>query len=382
MKRAADVIRSNIEELMVLWEERVKQEIPASGDSSDLALRNQLPNLLGDIADILERHEDQEEVQQFEKFGEIIKNSLDHGRHRAMTSNYTVKQILKEYVIFHRILTELLIENACYGNEVGIVLKYTIENAMLNSASSFSDSIQEMREKLVGVLAHDIRTPISSAYFALDIMRCSEGEEKLESLRQMGLKSLKKALGLLEGLLEAISVRAGEGMTLHFEEINIVKEVEWVYREASEVYSAKIEFHTEKEEIRGVFDGTAIRRVVENLVSNAVKYGDVEMPVSISLEDHGEEVVIRVHNFGEPIPENSRKNIFSFLNRARGDQPLHMQSWGIGLTLVKTVALAHGGRVELESRQEEGTTFSVFLNKSSNKTGKFRTELNLMNKPG
>ena len=380
MERAANVIRSNIEKLMSSWEKEIKEKIPASNASSDLALRNQLPNLLDDIADILERHEGLDGVKQYEKYGEIIKNSLNHGRHRATTSHYTVKQILREYIVLHRVLTEVLTENDCYTTDVGIVLKYTIENAMLYSVSSFSDSIQAMREELVGTLAHDIRTPISTAYFALDIMRYSQGEEKLENLRQMGLKSLRKALGLVEGLLDAISVKAGEGMTLHFEEIDIVKEIEWVYWEASEIYSAKFEFETEKKEIRGIFDGTAIRRIVENLVSNAVKYGDTDRPVKIKVEDLGEEVVVRVHNFGDPIPESSRKSIFKFLSRAHVDQPHHLQSWGIGLTLVKGISEAHGGRVELESNGQNGTTFSIFLNKTSNKSGKFRTELNLINR--
>lgn len=379
MKQAAIVIRSNIENIMLSWEKGVKDEIPASQDTSNLALRNQLPNLLKDIADILERYEGLEEVKQYEKYEEIIKNSLNHGRHRATTSHYTLKQILKEYIVFHRVLTEIFIENECFTPEVSVVLKYTIENAMLYSASSFSDSIQQMREKLVGTLAHDIRTPISAAYFALDIMRCSD-VEKMESLRQMGLKSLRKALGLLEGLLDAISVKAGEGMTLHFEKIDIVREVEWVYHEASEIYSTKLEFKTEKNEIKGIFDGTAIRRVVENLVSNAVKYGDSEQPVSIRVEDREQEVVIRVHNFGNPIPEDSRKSIFNFLSRSHYGQFDRLKSWGIGLTLVKSIAEAHGGRVELESNAEIGTTFSVFLNKSSNRAGKVRTELNLTGK--
>ncbi|MFZ0489074.1 MAG: HAMP domain-containing sensor histidine kinase [Salegentibacter sp.] len=380
MRLAANVIRSNIEKLMVSWEEEIRVQIPASNDSSDLALRNQLPNLLDDIADILERYEALGEIKKYEQYEEIIRNSLDHGRHRAATSHYTAEQILEEYIVLHRILTGLLMEQDCYTREVGIVLKYTIENAMLNSTRSFSNSMQEMREKLVGALAHDIRTPISVAYFALDIMGHSEDQEKLESLRQMGLKSLRKSLGLLEGLLDAISVKAGEGMTLEFEEIDVVKEVEWVYYEASEIYAAKIKFQTEKKEIKGVFDGTAIRRIVENLVSNAVKYGDSEQPVSIKIEDSGDEVIVSVHNFGEPIPENSRKSIFKFLSRSHQNQPNHMQSWGIGLSLVKSVAMAHGGHVELESNEQDGTTFSIFLNKTANKTGKVRTELSLTKK--
>lgn len=376
MKKAANAIRGNISKIMNEWEETVKDEIPASNDSSNLALRNQLPHLLDDIAAILKRYEGFAEIEKYEKYEEIIQNSLDHGRHRATTSHYTVEQILKEYIVFHRVLTQILTENDSYTREVGIILKYTIETAMYNSAHSFSESIQEMREKLVGTLAHDIRTPISSAYFSLDIMKHTKNEEKRENLRKMGLKSLKKSIALLEGLLDAISVKAGEGMTMHFNHIDVVKEIKWVQKEASGIYINKIELETEKPEIKGVFDGTAIRRIVENLVSNAVKYGHSTEPVNIKVEDLGEQVVIRVHNSGDPIPEKNRKDIFNFLNRNHKGQPHDLQSRGMGLTLVKSVAVAHGGKVELESTKNDGTTFSIYLGKSANKPGKVRTELN------
>ncbi|HKL37069.1 MAG TPA: sensor histidine kinase [Salegentibacter sp.] len=376
MVQAAEIINNNQAEIMDAWEERVLKEIPAAKTSSNLALRNQLPNVLDDIADILKRHQGFLNIAKDEKYEEIIKNSLDHGRHRATTSNYTVKQILKEYVIFHRVLTELLLDNKVYNEEVGIILKYTLETAMLNSASSFNDSMQEMREKLIGTLAHDIRNPISTAYFALQIIDPNADEKRIEDLKKMGLRSLDKSLELVEGLLDAISVKAGEGITLNFEEINLAKEVKWVANEASEIYTNEINFESNAEEISGIFDGTAIRRVVENLVTNAVKYGSRNSAVSIRLEDSPEEAYIKVHNFGKAISEENKTDIFKFLNRGKKSTDSTLESWGMGLTLVETVAKAHGGKVHLESTDEGGTTFAISLKKSANSPGKVRTKLN------
>ena len=361
---------------MEKWEIRVQDEIPAAHISSNLALRNQLPNVLDDIAEIMDRYEGYAEIEKNEKYQEIIKNSLDHGRHRATSSHYTVKQILEEYVIFHRVLTEILIDNDVYTKEVGIILKYTLETAMLTSASSFSDSLQEMREKLIGTLAHDIRNPISAAYFALDIISVNDDKERLESLKTMGLRSLKKSLDMLEGLLDAISVKAGEGITLNFEEINIVKEIKWVANEASEIYTNPINFECESNKINGVFDGTSIRRVVENLVTNAIKYGSRNTSVTIGVENKEDEIVISVHNFGDPIDKQNQSDIFKFLNRGSEPKSSGLESWGMGLTLVKSVAKAHGGKVDLTSNKKDGTTFSIFLKKYANKPGKVRTELN------
>lgn len=376
MTRASEILKKNSSRIIEIWERRVKKEIPAAKSSSNLALRNQLPNVLEDIAHIIDRYDDLSEIEKFEQFEEIIQNSLEHGRHRATSSHYTVKQILQEYIIFHRVLTETLIDEEAYTEDVGIVLKYTLETAMLNSASSFSDSLQEMREKLIGTLAHDIRNPISTAYFAFDILKVTSDKDRQEKLVAMGMRSLKKSLELVEGLLDAISVKAGEGIMLNFADTDIVKEIKWVADEASEIYTKEISFNTEANSMKGIFDGTAIRRVVENLVTNAVKYGAPDTKIKIQLEEVENSVVIKVHNYGKAIDKANQSEIFDFLNRGNGSHDSGLESWGMGLTLVKSVANAHGGSVDLHSTDEEGTTFSITLQKDFNEPGKVRTELN------
>lgn len=376
MSRAAKILKTKRGRILEKWENSVKNEIPAAQTFNDLVLRNHLPNLLDRISDIILRYEGETTIKEHEKFEEVIKDSLDHGRHRATTSHYTVIQILQEYVTFHKVLTQMLIDQEAYSKEVGIILKYTLETAMMHSAGSFTDSLQEMRKKLVGTLAHDIRTPISTAYFALENMPNIKCAKKNRALRKMGLKSLNKSLELLEGLLDAISVQAGEGITLNFSEINIVKELNWVYREASQLFSSEIQFECDNKKITGVFDGTAIRRVVENLVTNAVKYGAPDEPVTLKVLDLGEEVIIAVHNSGKPIQEAQQSHIFHFLNRGNRKHLNGLESWGMGLTLVKIVARGHGGRITLESNEKTGTTFSLILQKRFHSPGKFRTELN------
>ncbi len=378
MKKSAQIIKSSSEKIMKDWERYVVENISASNATNPLALRNQLPHLLNDVAEIMNRYDDFEEVKSNEHYEEIIKNSLDHGRHRATSTHYTVSQIIEEYIAFHRILTNTLRDQDVYTTEVGILLKYTIETAMLNSASSFTDSLQHMREKLIGTLAHDIRNPLSTAYLFIETLRYEDGKERFDKAQKMTLKSLSKSIGLIEGLLDAISVKAGEGITLDFKKVNIAKDIRWVYNEASEIYLNPIKFDYNGNEIVGVFDDTAIRRIVENLVTNATKYGRRNSPVVIKLRDKGKNVMISVHNEGNPIPKQNQVHIFNFL-RTEKKKKNSLKSWGMGLTLVKIVAEAHGGYVELVSNKEEGTTFTIILNKQSNTVGKMKSELNCSN---
>ena len=375
MKKAAKILLSHKEEIMNSWENTVKKEISASKLTSTLALRNQLPHVLNDIIEILNRYNDFEPVKQDEKFEEIISNSIDHGRHRATSMYYDVQQVIKEYIVFHRTLTDVLMKNDAYSAEVGILLKYTIETAMLNSATSFSDSLQEMREKLVGTLAHDMRNPLTAANLALDMIKDNQDEKQVNKLRQMAKRSLQKSIELIEGLLDAISVKAGEGLTLNFAHTDILPDIKWVYKEAAEIYSNPIKFECSKEEIVGIFDTTAVRRVLENLLTNAIKYGAADTLITIKVEDREKFVEISVHNTGLPIPEEKQEEIFQFLTTENKVETNGLKSWGMGLTLVKVVAEAHGGNVHLKSNPQEGTKFTIYLGKYLNEPGKIKTEV-------
>lgn len=375
MKSVEETIKENKPEIMASWEKAVRKEIPASQSTEPLALRNLLPALLEEIAEVISRHEQEEFILEPERYEEIIRDSNAHGRHRATSLEYTVNQIIKEYIVLHQVMINFLKSKKVYDAETGIVLANSLEMAMAYSSGSFSDSLQEMREKLTGTLAHDIRNPISAAYTSVDMMKYSDGEERFNKVKNISLKGLRRSLDLLEGLLDAITVKAGQGITMDFSETDLIEHVTLVYDEATEIYSNNIKLVHKDEEIKGIMDGTAIKRALENLITNAVKYGYHDKPITIEVENSEEIVVLKVHNYGEPVSPEDQNKIFNFMNR-KDSNPEGLQSWGMGLTLVKIVAEAHAGHVEVKSDKEDGTTFSIILHKYANKPGKTRAKLN------
>lgn len=260
--------------------------------------------------------------------------------------------------------------------EIGILITYILETSMSHSVSSFSDSLQEMREKLVGTLSHDVRNPVSAAYTAVDMMDCEQEKDQLNKLKDLTKKSLRRSLDLMEGLLDAISVRAGEGITMNFAENNLVYDVKKVHEEANQIYYNDIKFHCEEDKITAIYDGTAIRRILENLITNAVKYGAPDQTIDLIVENQKEKVLLKVHNQGNPISPEKKEIVFQFLNRSEEEASGKLKSWGMGLAFVKMAAEAHGGHVELLSDQEKGTIFTVEIQKYSNQPGKVRARLN------
>lgn len=382
MEKVARIIEENKDDLVDIWVETVREELIAPRITADLALRDHVPLLLDDIINIMKRYADSGFDHERPSYRKMLKHSIGHGRHRATSSGYDIEQVLREYILLHRILTNKLTEEEVFTTEVGNMLKYIIENSMLYSTMAFGESLREMRHKLIGTLAHDMRNPISAAYLSVDMMNHDDGKERFEKIRKMSKNSLKRSLDLLEGLLESVSVKAGEGMTMAFYELDLMDYIRSVYHEAKAIYSNEIKMQCNVDRVTGVFDGDLVRRVVENLFNNAIKHGSRETPVTIFVEDSEEYVTIRVHNYGNPIPEEKQKEIFEFMNTSGSDKSkdqgeANLRSWGMGLTLVITVAEAHGGELKLESNREQGTTFSVSLGKNKNKPGKVRTTLNL-----
>ncbi|MGB3464493.1 MAG: sensor histidine kinase [Cyclobacteriaceae bacterium] len=373
MNKAADIIEKYSEEIIDVWKKRCTIKIEASGNVSKIALIDHVPHMLEDIAEIFRRYAPNPDASQEDLFQEIVQNSTSHGRLRAITEQYSVAEVIREYIIIHRTITETLKKYGVYKVYVADVLKYIIETAILRSTEAFANSVQEMQEKLVGTLAHDIRNPLTVAQASMQLIDGEHSEKNLEKLKTISLRSIKKAVDLTEGLLDAISARAGQGITLNFEKGDYAMSIKSVHIEIEDVYEYDFKVEVPEVSVTGIYDLVAVRRIIENLITNAIKYGDVGRPITTSLLVEDNYAIIEVHNYGNPIPASDQQSIFGFLSSSDQDNVGSTRSWGMGLSLVKMIAEAHGGRIELQSTEETGTKFSVYLDKDANKVGKIRS---------
>ena len=110
----------------------------------------------------------------------------------------------------------------------------------------------------------------------------------------------------------------------------------------------------------GWWDADRLAQVVGNLLTNALHHGRPDTPVRMEVRENGDEVLLSVHNEGEPIPGELRETIFQPFRRGTTGKAA-TRSVGLGLYIVQQVARAHGGEVEVRSTRSEGTTFTVHL---------------------
>jgi signal transduction histidine kinase len=172
---------------------------------------------------------------------------------------------------------------------------------------------------------------------------------------------IDRADHMIRDLLDANRIQAGEKLPLKLTEFDLAALVKRTLGELTTVHGKRFEFRSQGPVV-GAWSKQDLRRVIENLVNNAVKYGDPDKPVVVAVKREPKRgAVFSVQNFGNPIPKEEQPTLFRQFRRAPGAAKGAQKGWGIGLTLVRGIVEAHGGNVSIESSLATGTTFQVVL---------------------
>lgn len=113
------------------------------------------------------------------------------------------------------------------------------------------------------------------------------------------------------------------------------------------------------EELHGNWGAEGLRRAVENLITNAVKFGAAETPITISWDFGIAAIEVTVQNEGSVIPEQEIPRLFQQFRRATSKDTSTPPGWGLGLTVVKGVVDAHKGKIHVASAEGTGTRFTL-----------------------
>lgn len=224
---------------------------------------------------------------------------------------------------------------------------------------------RDVRERVVGALTHDLRTPLAAAKISAQMLTRKIPDEAL--LQRVAFRishNIDRADKMIQDILDASQIKAGEKVALDIEEHDLQEIMKSTMEDMSNIYGERIILKS-NEEIHGYWDASALKRMTENLVNNAVKYGLEFAPITLNLKTLKDSVVITVHNEGNPIAAQDQKFIFEPYKRTAAANKGSQKGWGIGLTLVKGFAEAHGGQAIVRSSINEGTTFSIIIPQDS-----------------
>lgn len=227
----------------------------------------------------------------------------------------------------------------------------------------------ERMNELLGMTAHDLRGPIGTIGSFAETLR-HRASDRLDPTEQLVLErishSSKRMLNLVEDLLSLSAADHG-GLVLDRQPCDFVNLVRTSVELAQVVADGKgitIAADLPDHPVQILADEDKLEQVLSNLLSNATKYSPREaiVEVDVSVDD---DVVLRVADHGVGIPEDELEGIFTPFNKTSSKPTAGESSTGLGLAIVERIVHAHGGRIDVTSKVDVGTTVTVKLPKST-----------------
>jgi len=216
---------------------------------------------------------------------------------------------------------------------------------------------QRMRDVLSSILVHDLRGPLSAARVAAQMADRSTEDPRSKRWTSTVLRSLDRSERMVSDLLDAQRVQAGERLSITRERCDILDIVGDLVAELSQQHGDRFVVVPPEGPTTGSFGCEELRRAFWNLASNALKYGSAD-PVRFIVRSLPDHVEVEVHNEGPPIPADEQATLFEPFTRARHEHA-SPGGWGLGLAVVRGVAEAHGGSVDVVSVPGRGTSFTM-----------------------
>ena len=224
------------------------------------------------------------------------------------------------------------------------------------------DETGRFRERLIGIVSHDLRNPISSILLGTTLLleRRSLDAQATKTLVRVQAAA-QRAGRMIADLLDYTQAHLGGGIRvsrrpgdLHAVARQVVEEI------AGNHPDRTIELSHEGD-AQGLWDSDRLAQALGNLVSNALTYSPGETPVAVEVRGDGPAVTLSVHNHGPPIPADRLRHIFEPMQQLAPNPSSAGRSVGLGLYIVEKIVAAHQGAVHVASAAAEGTTFTIAL---------------------
>ena len=370
--RLADFILFDMEGILKDWQTFAAAQLPAAASMNSLALRDHARQILEAVAkDIVQP---QTRVEQAQKSKGRAPQVVDAAETAAQThavmrahSGFDIKQMTAEY---RALRTSVLCrwvdtcEPASTDLQDMIRFNEAIDQAIAESVASFSTQVEQSRNFFLGMLGHDMRSPLSAILLSAGYLAKLNAGERVSDAAKRIINSGSRMQALLDDLIDFNRTKLGLGIKIAPAAVDLGQVFADGLHQLRVAYpSCDIQFTVEGD-ARGVWDANRLHQLLDNLVVNAIKYGFRDSPVRVTLAGNDEDVVLTVRNRGPVIEPPLRTRIFDPLTRGAslpsGSAPEAEGSLGLGLFISREIAIAHGGDIDVESDESE-TVFTVRL---------------------
>lgn len=299
--------------------------------------------------------------------------SRRHAEHR-LAIGFTLNQMVSEYRALRASVMRLWTPSLATGDPTAVSELIRFGEAMdqmtAESIAWYSAKLEESRIMLLGVLGHDLRSPLGAARTsAIYMLRTERLDSELTQAANRILNSTTRMGQMVHDLLDFTGTRMGTALPINRLPGDLNAVCQEVIDELSAFHPGRVlQLKVGPEKLEGHWDLLRVNQMLTNLVANAILHGRREAPVTMTARDVAGAVEVAVHNQGPPIAERELPHLFEPLVRRivkPGVRREGSSGLGLGLYIARQIALAHGGRIEVRSDAADGTTFTVKLPRPS-----------------
>src|SRR5438105_6585765 len=252
------------------------------------------------------------------------------------------------------------------AEELGRLCALAIDNARLYRQAR--DAV-ELRDRFLAAVSHDLRSPLATISGQSQLLRRAARDDSIDLGPQFtaGLARIEATVGrmtrMIDELLDVARLELGRPLELEYRRVDLVRLARQRIAEHQQQTQRHLIQQAGEPYLLGEWDGARLERVLDNLLSNAIKYspegGIIRVAVVHDEDEDGAWAILSVRDEGVGIPLDDQARIFEQFERAQNVG--RIGGTGVGLAVARQIVSRHGGSVTVDSREGEGSTFTVRL---------------------
>lgn len=236
-------------------------------------------------------------------------------------------------------------------------------------AKNTAEKASQAKSEFLATINHELRTPLTSILGGLGLIAngaLGKVPENMQNAIDVAHRNSKRLLHLVNDILDVAKIDAGH-LTLEISQIFLLPflqnaaELNQAYAESFNV-SLTIDACDTELEIHA--DAQRLHQVMNNLISNAIKFTHTGDVIEISAVTRGSAIEIRVTDHGPGIPDELKDSIFDKFTQADRSNTRATGGTGLGLSIARSIVKLHGGDIRFDSSPDQGTTFYIILQRS------------------
>lgn len=296
----------------------------------------------------------------------------------SLTTLYVLEYLHPEWITPYKGRNEQMIDQVItlicsilcvYAIMMSIKAMYEDKNKEIEKQKENLEELNTLKDKMLSIISHDVRTPLTQLKSFLSIMTESEiDKEKSDIIFKQIAKNVDETQNLLDTLVTWASIQLkGENDFVKHEKI----ELKALIRQESGLFTAQVQqkkltFICEVPEELYIFsDANILALIIRNLLSNAVKFSNLAGEIRIKIKENAEYVILSISDTGVGIAPERLNDLMKFGKNSTTRGTSNEKGSGLGLLLCKEFIEKTGGRLDIESELNSGTTFYVSIPKKA-----------------